>query len=54
MPGWTPPPIPADGRVTTTARFSAPGIYVVRAMADTGGLFTPVEITVNVTASSPR
>jgi hypothetical protein len=56
MPGWTPPPIPADGRVTTTARFSAPGAYVIRAMADTGGLFTPVEFTVNVTgaAASPR
>jgi hypothetical protein len=49
MPGWTPPPLPADGRVTTTARFSAPGTYVIRAMADTGGLFTPVDITVNVT-----
>jgi hypothetical protein len=52
MPGWTPPPIPADGRVTTTARFSAPGTYVVHAMADTGGLFTPVEITINVTAGA--
>jgi hypothetical protein len=50
MPGWTPPPLPADGRVTTTARFSAPGTYVIRAMADTGGLFTPVDITVNVSA----
>jgi hypothetical protein len=51
MPGWTPPPLPADGRVTTTARFSAPGTYVIRAMADTGGLFTPVDITVNVSAA---
>jgi hypothetical protein len=52
MPGWTPPPLPADGRVTTTARFSAPGTYVIRAMADTGGLFTPVDITVNVSAAN--
>lgn len=52
MPGWAPPPIPADGRVTTTAKFSAPGTYVIRAMADTGGLFTPLDITVNVSPSS--
>jgi len=52
MPGWTPPPLPPDGRVSTTARFSAPGTYVVRAMADTGGLFTPVDITVNVTPAN--
>jgi hypothetical protein len=53
MPGWAPPPLPADGRVTTTARFSAPGTYVIRAMADTGGLFTPVDITVTVSGGSP-
>jgi hypothetical protein len=52
MPGLVPPPIPADGRVTTTARFSAPGTYVIRALADTGGLFTPLDITVNVSAAS--
>jgi hypothetical protein len=52
MPGFVPPPIPADGRVTTTARFSAPGSYVIRALADTGGLFTPLDITVNVSAAS--
>jgi len=50
MPGWTPPALSADGRSSTTARFSAPGTYVIRAMADTGGLFTPADITVNVTA----
>lgn len=50
MPGFVPPQIPPDGRVTTTARFSAPGTYVIRAMADTGGLFTPLDITVDVTA----
>lgn len=51
MPGWQLPPMPPDGRVSTTARFSQPGTYVVRAMADTGGLFTPLDITVNVTAA---
>ena len=49
MPGWTPPPLSPDGRATTIVRFSAPGTYVIRAMADTGGLFTPADITVNVT-----
>jgi hypothetical protein len=52
MPGWLPPPVPPDGRVSTTARFSEPGTYVIRAMADDGGLYTPVDITVTVTASS--
>ena len=54
MPGWTPPPLPADGRVTTTAKFSEPGTYVIRAMGDTGGLFTPLDITVNVLPSSSK
>lgn len=54
MPGWVPPPLPADGRVTTTARFSASGTYVIWALADMGGLFTPLDITVNVSASSGR
>ena len=54
MPGWVPPPIPEDGRVTTTAKFSQPGTYVIRAMGDTGGLFTPLDITVNVTPSTSK
>src|SRR3954453_18340850 len=48
MPDWTPPALPPDGRGSTTARFSVPGTYVIRAMADDGSLFTPVDITVNV------
>ena len=32
-PGWTPPPVPADGRIVTTARFSEPGTYVLRGLA---------------------
>jgi hypothetical protein len=52
MPGWMPPELPADGRVTTTARFSEPGTYVIRAMADDGGLYTPVDITVQVGAAT--
>jgi len=52
MPTWMPPPLPADGRVSTTARFSAPGTYVIRAMADDGALFTPVDVTVTVSGTS--
>ena len=52
MPGFTPPPVPADGKVSTAARFSAPGTYVVRAMADDGALYTPVDITVTVVPGS--
>ena len=48
-PGWTPPPIPDDGAIVTTARFSEPGAYVIRGMADDGYLYTPVDVTVTVT-----
>ena len=48
-PGWTPPPIPADGKIVTTARFSEPGTYVIRGMADDGYLYTPADVTVTVT-----
>ncbi|MCY4661223.1 MAG: hypothetical protein OXF93_15675 [Acidobacteria bacterium] len=48
-PGWTPPPIPEDGRIVTTARFSEPGTYVIRGMADDGYLYTAADVTVTVT-----
>ena len=48
-PGWTPPEIPGDGKIVTTARFSEAGTYVVRGMADDGYLYTPVDVTVVVT-----
>ena len=48
-PGWTPPPLPEDGRIVTTARFSAPGIYVIRGMADDGYLYSAADVTVTVT-----
>ena len=47
-PGWTPPPIPVGGAIVTTARFSEPGTYVIRGMADDGYLYTPVDVTVTV------
>ena len=48
-PGWTPPPIPEGGKIVTTARFSEPGTYVIRGMADDGYLYTPADVTVTVT-----
>jgi len=48
MPGWAPPPLPPDGTVVTTASFSAPGTYVLRALADDGYLSTPLDVTVTV------
>ena len=53
MPDFVPVPVAADGKVSTTAKFSAPGSYVVRAMADDGALFTAVDCTVTVTTPSP-
>ena len=47
-PGWTPPPLPADGTFPVTATFSAPGTYVLRAMAHDGGLITTEDVTVTV------
>ena len=48
MPGWAPPPLSPDGTVVTTASFSAPGTYVLRAMADDGYFSTPLDVTVTV------
>ncbi len=48
MPGWAPPPLPPNGEVVTTATFSEPGTYVLRAMADDGYLYTPLDVTVTV------
>ena len=47
-PGWTPPPVPADGRIVTTARFSEPGTYVLCGLADDGYLYATAHVTVTV------
>jgi hypothetical protein len=47
-PGWSAPPLPADGRYAATATFSAPGEYVVRVMANDGGLATTADVRVIV------
>jgi hypothetical protein len=42
-------PLLKDGRATTSATFSAPGTYVLRAYADDGILTATVDVTVTVT-----
>jgi len=39
-----------DGKASTTATFSQPGAYVVRAYADDGAVTTPADIAVTVDA----
>lgn len=47
-PLWIPPTIPSDGRIVTTVTFSTPGTYVLRAVADDGGLLGSEDVTVTV------
>jgi hypothetical protein len=47
-PLWTPPEMPADGKVVVHAIFSEPGTYVLRGLADDGALFGGDEVTVTV------
>ena len=47
-PVWTAPDMPADGKVIVNATFAAPGTYVLRGLADDGGLFGTDEVTVSV------
>ncbi len=47
-PVWSPPEWPADGKVSVTATFSAPGTYVLRARADDGALTADGQVTVTV------
>jgi hypothetical protein len=47
-PLWTPPTMPADGKVVTRATFTSPGTYVLRARADDGALYDDEELTVVV------
>jgi hypothetical protein len=50
---FSPPATPvADGTASTTATFSVPGRYVVRAFANDGAVTTPADIAVTVNAKS--
>jgi hypothetical protein len=48
-PVWFAPPMPSDGRITTTVTFDVPGTYVLRARADDGPATTDEEMTITVT-----
>ena len=48
-PLWTPPRMPADGKVVTEVTFSEPGTYVLKALADDGALTGDQDLTVTVT-----
>lgn len=48
-PLWRPPPVPPEGRYVVQATFEQPGIYVLRARADDGALFSDQDVTVTVT-----
>ncbi len=48
-PPYTIPEPPAGGKWTTVVKFQEPGIYVLRAVASDGALFTYQNVTVTVT-----
>ena len=48
-PIWTPPEMPADGKIPVKVTFSQPGTYVIRGLADDGALTGYDEVTVTVT-----
>lgn len=47
-PGWTPPPVPADGKFPVTVTFREPGTFVLRVLAHDGGFDTARDVTVTV------
>jgi hypothetical protein len=47
-PGWTPPPVPADGETIAEATFAEPGAYVVRAIAHDGYIYSTQDVHVTV------
>ncbi len=53
-PLWQAPKIPPDGRIVVHATFAEPGTYVLRALADDGGLTNGQNVTVTVVAADRR
>lgn len=47
--GWTPPPLPADGKHPVRVTFRAPGTFVIRVLAHDGGLRAYQDVTIIVT-----
>jgi hypothetical protein len=50
-PGWTPPPLPPDGKFPVRLTFRSPGTFVIRVMAHDGGLQATQDVTVTVSAA---
>ena len=48
-PGWTPPPLPADGKFPVRVTFRSAGTFVLRVMAHDGGLQATQNVTVTAT-----
>jgi hypothetical protein len=48
-PVWVAPDMPSDGRIVVRATFAKPGTYVLRGLADDGGLTSSQDVTVTVT-----
>jgi hypothetical protein len=48
-PLWTPPRLPADGKIVVQATFAEPGTYILKALADDGALLGSDTVTVSVT-----
>ncbi len=51
-PVWSAPMMPTDGRIVVNATFAEPGTYVLRGLADDGGLTSSQDVTVTVTAGN--
>lgn len=47
-PRWSPPPLPPDGRILVHATFEQAGTFVLRCLADDGGLWDDKDVTVIV------
>jgi hypothetical protein len=48
------PILVAEGKATTTARFTAPGTYVLRATANDGALSTKSDVTITVAGGTSQ
>ena len=46
--GWSPPPLPEDGRFPVRVTFGEPGTFVLRVLAHDGGAATTQEVTITV------
>jgi hypothetical protein len=46
--GWVVPPVPEGNRWQASATFAEPGVYVIRALAHDGGLFSSQDVIITV------